>query len=308
VKSETEFVEQLKHQFPVRPPVATGIGDDGAVLMNSDGSQTVIVTDMLLDGVHFDVANTTPELVGRKAVAVNLSDLAAMGCGPAAAFISMAVPGLSESGQVLQGIYRGIHDLSEQFEFTVAGGDTNSWDGPLAVNVCMTGQPFGDCAILRSAARPGDSLLVTGALGGSLKSDRHLTFHPRLDVSQLLSTNFDVHAMMDISDGLGIDLNRMMDASGAGCLLTADNIPIHDDVPTEWSRQERLNAALSDGEDFELLIAVPPELAESVRRLVQSRGGPALTVIGTVTKEPRCRMIDVLGDESNLPPSGWQHN
>ena len=307
MKSEAEFVEQLKHQFPVRAPVATGIGDDGAVVMNSDGSQTVIVTDMLLDSVHFDVANTNPELVGRKAVAVNLSDLAAMGCGPSAAFVSIAAPGLSESSLVLHGIYQGILALSEQFDFTVAGGDTNSWAGPLAVNVCMTGQPFGDSAILRSDARAGDSLLVTGALGGSLKSDRHLAFDPRLDVSQLLATNFDVHSMMDISDGLGIDLQRMMNASGTGCLLTSDNIPIHDDVPTTWSPQKRLNAALSDGEDFELLIAVPAELAKSVRQLVQSRNGPALTVIGTVTEEPECRMIDVLGNEINLPASGWLH-
>lgn len=304
---ENEFVEQLKLRFPVRDPVSTGIGDDGAVLTNADGSASVIVTDMLLDGVHFDLANCTPESVGRKAVAVNLSDLAAMGCRPVAAFVSIAVSGLAESSRLLQGICRGIQTMSEQFGFTVAGGDTNSWDGPFAVNVCMIGNPFGDRAILRSTARPGDSVIVTGPLGGSLRSDRHLAFHPRLHVSQLLATSFDVHAMMDISDGLGIDLHRMMDASGTGSLLTADSIPIHDDVPTDWSQPKRLNAAMSDGEDFELLIALPSEQTENAGRLVQEHAGSAMTVIGTVTKRRGCRMIDVDGSERDLAPSGWQH-
>ena len=308
MNGEREFVDQLKRRFPVKAPVVTGIGDDGAVLKNSDGSESVVVTDMLLDGVHFDIAETPPELVGRKAIAVNLSDLAAMGCRPTAAFVSVAVPGMTQSGRLLNEFYRGIHSVSEQFDFTIGGGDTNSWNGPFAINVCMAGAPFGDRAILRSGAQPGDSLLVTGALGGSLASGRHLSFEPRLDLARLLTTNTTIHAMIDISDGLAIDLHRIMSASDDGGLLTADSVPIHDDVPTGLSSRERLKAALSDGEDFELLIAMPPELGEAASLLVMSHGGLALTVVGTVTKEHGCRMIDLAGNVSDLPAAGWQHS
>ena len=305
--AERDFVEQLTKQFPVRPPVETGIGDDGAVLTNSDGSKLVVVTDMLLDGVHFDVANTPAGLLGRKAVAVNLSDLAAMGCRPTAAFVSIAVPGLVRSIEFLNGLYGGIQGLSEQFGFTLAGGDTNSWDGPFAINVCMTGAPYGDRAILRSGAQPGDSLLVTGALGGSLSAGRHLSFEPRLDVARQLATELPIHAIIDISDGLAIDLHRMMDASGTGAIVTENDVPIHDDVPSGLSRQDRLTAALSDGEDFELLIAAPPESVQAACRLTDSRGESLLSVIGTVTEERGCRMTDAVDGTRELSAEGWQH-
>ena len=113
--------------------------------------------------------------------------------------------------------------------------------------------------------------------------------------------------MIDVSDGLSIDLHRMMDASNTGSLLTASDIPIHDDVSTEQPSQEQLDAAMSDGEDFELLIALPPESVEAARLLVESSGEPSLTVIGTVTDEPGCRVIDAVGDVSDLSVSGWQH-
>ena len=113
--------------------------------------------------------------------------------------------------------------------------------------------------------------------------------------------------MIDVSDGLSIDLHRMMDASKTGSLLAASDIPIHDDVLPEKPSQEQLNAAMSDGEDFELLIALPPESVEAARLLVESSGESPLTVIGTVTNEPGCHVIDAVGDVSDLSVSGWQH-
>ena len=307
MSNELQFVEQLRRQFAVRAPVATGIGDDGAVLKNLDGSETVVVTDMLLDGVHFDLRNTSAELAGRKAIAVNLSDLAAMGCRPTAAFVSIAVPKLTESDKFLADLYCGIQGLSEQFDFTVAGGDTNSWNGPFAINVCMTGEPFADRSILRSGAKPGDTLLVTGALGGSLLSGRHLTFEPRLSESRWLADKFDVNAMMDISDGLAIDLHRMMDASCTGATLTAADIPVHEAVPSDLSPEERLRAAVSDGEDFELLIAMSPDSAVAAQQSIHAGPGVQLTTVGHVTTERGCRLIDASGDIRNLPTAGWQH-
>ena len=305
--NELQFIEQLRQQFAVRPPVATGIGDDGAVLKNSDGSENVIVTDMLLDGVHFDLSDTSAELAGRKAVAVNLSDLAAMGCRPTAAFVSIAVPKLAESEQLLTELYRGIQGLSKQFDFTVAGGDTNSWNGPFAINVCMTGEPFQGRCHLRSGAKPGDVLLVTGALGGSLASGRHLSFEPRLNESRWLTGRFDVNAMMDISDGLAIDLHRMMDASCSGAILTAADIPVHVDVSSDLSPEYRIRASLSDGEDFELLIAMSPESAVAAQQSRCGSSGVQLTAVGHVTTERGCRMMDAFGDIHDLPATGWQH-
>ncbi len=307
MSDEIDFVEQLKRQFAVMAPVATGIGDDGAVLTNSDDSQTVAVTDMLLDGVHFDLSHTPADSIGRKAVAVNLSDLAAMGCRPTAAFVSIAVPKIAKTDLFLRELYQGIQGISEQFEFTVAGGDTNSWEGPFAINVCMTGEPFAGRAILRSGARPGDSLLVTGALGGSLASGRHLSFEPRLGVSERLVNTGNVNAMMDISDGLAIDLHRMMRASDTGAVLTAQNVPIHQDVDTVLSFEQRLQAALSDGEDFELLLAMPKDSVAAAQQLVLYECGLALTVIGKVTHEPACRIADAAGVVQDLPVTGWQH-
>lgn len=301
---ELDFVDELRRRFPVRSPVQTGIGDDGAVIAGGDDSdQTVVVTDMLLDGVHFDLSQTSAELAGRKAVSVNLSDLAAMGCRPTAAFVSVAVPGLAASRSLLASVYDGIEQLAEEFQFTVAGGDTNAWDGPFAINVCMTGVPTGSHAVLRSGAQPSDILAVTGPLGGSLASGRHLTFEPQLEAARQLIEHIQIHAMMDISDGLAIDLHRMMDASGTGAVIDAELIPIHQDVPIALSAAERRHAALTDGEDFELLVAVSADQLSDLRRA----GACELTEIGVVTQERGCR-ISVDGATQPMTVGGWQHD
>jgi len=307
LSTELEFTRQLAQQFPAHPPVAVGIGDDGAVLRNFGGSDTVVVTDMLLDGVHFDLTRTPPELAGRKAIAVNLSDLAAMACRPTAAFVSIAAPKSVESEPFLAQLYDGIRSVADEFDVSVAGGDTNSWDGPFAINVCMTGTPFHEHAILRSGAQPGDSLVVTGPLGGSLQSRRHLTFDPRLRVAELLSGKFLIHAMMDLSDGLALDLNRMMESSGTGAVLTAAEIPIHPDVPTSLPAPDRLQAALGDGEDFELLLALSPDDVQQAVDLADDEHEFPIAVIGTVVESVGCRIKDEAGIIRDLAATGWQH-
>ncbi len=302
--SEREFIEELRSRFPPRSPVTVGIGDDGAVLTVSGGAETVVVTDMLLDGVHFDLAATSPALIGRKAVAVNLSDLAAMGCHPEAAFVCVAVPDLNRSAEMVGRLFDGIAELAESRQFTVAGGDTNTWNGPVVISVCLTGRPLGPRPVLRSGARPGDVLLVSGPLGGSLRSGRHLTFEPRIDLAGLLANRLDIHAMIDISDGLAIDLHRLMDASGTGAVIDAARIPVHSDVPAagRGGQAGRVQAALTDGEDFELLLAVADD-DPNLPSFVESR---QLYPVGTVTAEPGCRLRDESG-EHILAPGGWQH-
>ncbi len=295
-----------------------GIGDDGAVLrcgraMELDHAQFaadrfVVVTDMLLDGVHFELDKISPRLAGRKAVAVNLSDLAAMACFPTAAFVSIAVPKTMKrpSGEFLDELYSGIESLTDQFNFTLAGGDTNSWNGPFAINVCLTGSPMKDQPILRSTARPGDRLFVTGSLGGSLVSGRHLTFEPRLDFAHRLIEHTTINAMMDLSDGLSMDLHRMMAASQTAAILRAYAIPIHSDVPKHLPECQRLNAALGDGEDFELLISVSDSAVASLIRKAVELSIP-LYEIGSVTEGSGVRLQDSSGSTSLLAELGWQH-
>lgn len=301
--TERQFVQLLQQRFPARPPVLVGIGDDGAVLSCESQQQQVVVTDLLLDRVHFDLRTTSASLVGRKAIAVNLSDLAAMACWPTAAFISIAIPRtMTEPDQFLSQLYDAMSELAEQYRFTIAGGDTNRWDGPFAINVCLTGVPMGQCAILRSGAKPGDRLFVTGPLGGSLATDRHLTFEPRLYTAMWLAENANVNAMMDVSDGLSIDLYRLMEASGTGALLYQDLIPVHKDVPLSLPDAKRLGAALSDGEDFELLLAISDGTVLESAAIDFHFVGTVNDQVGQVVME------DPSGERSVLPESGWQHS
>lgn len=309
--SERDFVRGLQSRFTVRPPVTTGIGDDGAVLNCSDSQQQIVVTDMLLDQVHFDLRDTSARLAGRKAVAVNLSDLAAMACRPTAAFVSIAIPrSLADPSQFLSELYAGIADLADQFEFTVAGGDTNTWDGPFAINVCLTGVPCGALPVLRSGAQVGDVLLVSGALGGSLASGRHLTFEPRLKLAAWLVENLQVHAMLDISDGLAIDLHRMLEASEVGAVVQTRCVPVHSDLMAETASTDHsqlLHRALSDGEDFELLLAVPEDSLQAISDSLslQTLG---LQRIGAITNQPgQLQLCWPDGIITNQAETGWQH-
>ena len=306
--TERQFIRDLQSQFPTLPPVRIGIGDDGAVLDVAADSQQVIVTDLLLDGVHFDLNVTSPFLAGRKAVAVNLSDLAAMGCRPTAAFVSLAVPQarLHASPDFLRELYRGIQQMTDEFQFSLAGGDTNSWNGPFAINVCLTGVPFSGRPFLRTGAQPGDAIFVTGSLGGSLHSGRHLTFMPRLEISAWLSRTVEVRAMLDLSDGLSIDLHRMMEASGTAAEISTMAIPIHADVPAEWSSDKRLAAALGDGEDFELLFTV---CESSAAQLQATASDAAFTLfqIGRVTTGSGVRLLDSSGNSQIMNATGWEH-
>ena len=309
--TENDFLRHLKTRYPATPFVDVGIGDDGAVLVPQSRPQ-VVVTDLLLDGVHFDLNRTSARLAGRKAMAVNLSNLAAMGCRPTAAFVSIAVPKQppgAPSSDFLMDLYRGFDELTLEFNFAIAGGDTNSWNGPFAVNVCLIGIPFaasGRC-LLRSTAQPGDTLLVSGSLGGSLTHDRHLTFAPRLALSEWLSNRDGIHAAMDISDGLSTDLLRMMEASRVAAVVESARVPIHVDVPADLAPQRRLAAAMSDGEDFELLLSVSSEHAD---RLVHDAAatGFQLFEIGRVEADGESILIKYDGQVEVLRSTGWQHS
>lgn len=301
---ELELIEWIRGHAPAAPHVPLGIGDDAALVRNAGGPDTLVTTDLLMDGVHFELASTDPRLIGRKALAVNLSDAAAMAGVPRAAFVSFALP--KSGGRALgERLTDGIQQLAGEFDVVLAGGDTNTWNGPLVINITLLAEPAGDGPVLRSGALPGDRILVTGALGGSL-SGRHLTFTPRVSEALKLREAVRLHALIDLSDGLATDLRHVLRASGAGAIIGAAAIPVHPDVDHDLPQDQRVDHALRDGEDFELLFTVD---ADDARRL---RATPPfdtpLSEIGEVTTvagELLLRRED--GRSELIRQAGWEH-
>ncbi len=198
--------------------IKQGIGDDCAILAITTGCDLLVTTDMLMDGRHFRLEQDGPEAVGYKALGVNLSDIAAMAGVPRAVVVAVALP-RREAIAVAQGVYNGMRPLAEQFQVDLVGGDTNAWDGPLVVNITLLGETTARGPVRRSGARAGDAILVTGLLGGSLGSGRHLRPQPRIAEALALHAATPIHAMIDISDGLSSDLGHILEESGAGAIV-----------------------------------------------------------------------------------------
>lgn len=299
---EFDLIASIRKLARSNEHVIVGIGDDAAVLRGGS-SDTLVATDMLMEGVHFIVDQTTPELIGRKALAVNLSDIAAMAGTPTAAFVSVALPrryGSEFAKRCMQGILR----LADEHRVALAGGDTNIWEGPFVINVTVMGiaGPWG--AVLRSGARPGDAILVSGPLGGSL-AGRHHSFEPRLELARHIAHKVPVHAMIDISDGLVSDLGHILDESGVGAEVELELVPIHSDVDAALSKAERLQHALSDGEDFELLLCMSESNAKTLA--ADWPFDVALTRVGRITPCPGCWSIDANGQRAAFTKTGWEH-
>jgi thiamine-monophosphate kinase len=217
---------------------------------------------MLLEGSCFRLAEAGGHLVGRKAMAVNLSDMAAMAGKPVAAFVSVGLP--RRGGRALaEELYTGLREVADAFETAIAGGDTNTWNGPLVICVTLIGAATSRGPVRRGGASAGDWLLVTGPLGGSI-SGKHLTFTPRVREALQLHELADLHAMIDISDGLAADLNHICAESRCGAVLRAETIPISDAAHHASDGRSPLDHALNDGEDFELVFALPPGEAQTL--------------------------------------------
>jgi thiamine-monophosphate kinase len=308
---ETAFVTWLLDRIPSDPRVEVPPGDDAAVLRPPAMRHTVVTVDMLTEGVDFLLGpDCPPRAVGHKAVAVSLSDLAAMGSRPEAVFVAVCLP--RAGGDVIaHGLLDGIQAITVAHGCTLAGGDTNSWDGPLVVSVTAIGSVPPGRAWRRDGGRPGDLLVVTGACGGSLLG-RHLAVQPRCREALAIAERFPVHAAIDISDGLSLDLSRLVQASGTGAVLRLAEVPIHADArrmsQLPGDGKSPLDHALSDGEDFELLLALPPDAA----RALVAEGALApfdlpLTIIGELTAEPGLVAADTDGGRRPLEPKGYVH-
>lgn len=300
--AEFAFIDWIRRRVTDRTPVLLGIGDDAAVLKPSD-RPLLVTTDMLMEGTDFTFPETTPELAGRKSLAVNLSDIAAMAGMPTAAFVSVALP--KQRGTAFaEAFFTGFLDLADGYGVILAGGDTNTWSGPLVANITLLGYPVGKGAVTRAGAKPGDKIFVTGELGGSILG-HHLTFTPRIQAAQQLVDLVNLHAMIDISDGLAADLHHILHASQVGAVIEAKQLPLRAAASQMPDGQSPLHHALSDGEDFELLFTVSPDDADKLPR--DWHGPPRLTCIGEITAARGCFLRDEHNGSQPLPALGWQH-
>lgn len=298
---ESEFIEWIRSQSGFDPAaVPVGPGDDMAVVRLGRES-LLVTTDQVLDGVHFVLSEHGPAAAGRKAMARGLSDVAAMAAEPVAAVATVALPkGCSRADA--EGIYRGLRAVGDAFDCPLVGGDVGTWDGALAITVTAFARPGPAGPILRSGARVGDALCVTGSLGGAWRTARHLTFSPRIAEARALAERCDLHAMIDLSDGLSVDLAHVCEASGVGAEVLAESVPIHPDVQRA---DDALAAALGDGEDYELLFAVPPEEADGLLRAQPL--AVAIARIGTVVAAGGITLVGADGRREQLARSGWEH-
>jgi thiamine-monophosphate kinase len=306
---ELEFIRWLREQLPPHPLLKIGPGDDAAVLATAGRGDFVVTTDLIADSVDFDLRVHEPRRVGRKALAVNLSDLAAMAARPLAVVVAVNLPRVWGMRLVVE-LYEGMLPLAEKFDVAIAGGDTNSWDGGLVISVTALGEVTPRGPLTRSGARPGDRIIVTGNFGGSIHG-HHFDFEPRVSESLLLNDRYTLHAGLDCSDGLSLDLSRMAAESKCGAALDLGRVPIaraarafvDDDRALHDSA---LRHALSDGEDFELILAVPPSDAEKMMA-EQPLKGARLTDIGEFVAEPGLWKRGLSGELEHLEARGFQH-
>ncbi len=303
---EADVIRWLREHLPPHPLLRLGIGDDAALLATAGRSDIVVTTDLIADGVDFDLREHQPRRIGCKALAINLSDLAAMAARPLAAVISLNLP-RQNGAHIATELYAGLLPLAERYHLAIAGGDTNSWNGPLVISVTALGEVTADGPLCRRGAQPGDRIIVTGSFGGSILG-RHLDFPPRVEDSLLLNQRFTLHAGIDCSDGLSLDLWRLCEAGRCGAIVDVDRVPIAD-AAKELAQQDggsALDHALGDGEDFELILAVPPDSAQ--RMLAdQPLDGVPLTDIGEFTADQHLRQRDKAGGAKPLEPRGYQH-
>jgi len=293
---EEALVAALLRGLPTGSDVIRGPGDDCAVI-GTPRARTwrLLKTDCVIETVHF-LPDADPRKIGWKALARTISDIAAMAGRPEHALITLAISGEEDLARAT-GIYAGLRKCAKAYGVAIVGGETARSPGPLFISVALAGEVERHFCVFRSGGRPGDRLFVTGRLGGSL-AGRHLTFQPRVEEARWLARHFKLHAMMDLSDGLGADLPRLARASGCGWRINEKALPLN---PRCTPRQ-----AISDGEDYELLFAIPPRELTRIE-VLWPRKFPKLplTEIGELTRrKPSAR--EARPPRSCAPATSWR--
>jgi thiamine-monophosphate kinase len=336
-KSEFDFIAALKQRVAASgiksESSIAGIGDDAAVFRSGSGKENVISADMLVEDIDFRRTTTPPFLLGHKALAVSLSDIAAMGARPLWSLISIGVPEDIWQTEFVNHFYDGLLALANQYGVQLIGGDTSRTNEGIVIDSVVAGECAAGAAVMRSGASPGDQIFVTGSLGAaaaglrliergahlaeqnlgdedSQKLDhvliRQLRPEPRVGWGIVLGEERLATAMIDLSDGLSSDLNRLCEASGVGALIDSSLLPIDNRVVELCGRRalDPLQLALHGGEDFELLFTIKPA---DVARLPRRVDGVEIKRIGEVSKTADGVRISEGQRIWDLKPGGWKH-
>jgi thiamine-monophosphate kinase len=296
--TEFELIARLTPKLPTNAGVIVGAGDDCAVLdCGAPDRQLLFKTDAVVEGIHF-TKDTPPEKVGRKALARCLSDIAAMAGTPAAAVVTIGLPANYDMAMV-EKLYSGMGELAREHGVAIVGGETTTSPERMFISIALTGFVHTGRAVLRTGARVGDAIFVTGELGGSL-AGRHLDFEPRLAEARWLARHFKIHAMIDLSDGLAGDLRHLLNPAKLGADIGSEVVPVSRAAKmaakSSTSAKPALLAALTDGEDFELLFTVAAQSAVRLKDAWKEQFPKLkLTCVGKVTAEPGIRLRDKFG-------------
>ncbi len=321
---EFELLAQIKQQLATSSPhVILGIGDDAAAFSLPEARLGLLSSDLLLQGVHFDLSYTTPYQLGQKALAVNISDIAAMGGVPCYALVSMALPGDCPVAWISE-FYNGLKALGEKYETAIIGGDTSASPNIIMISISIWGEVEAELLLSRRGAKPGDQVLVTGNLGEAaaglalLKANkqssypdlvqRQLTPIPRCSEALIIAHGRWASSMIDVSDGLVSDIKQLARESNVGAEIWLDKLPISQAV-AEVAGQLGVSAyelAISGGEDYELLFSVPPN---KLNHLLQefTRQQTPLSIIGCIkTMEQGVCFLGENGQKI-VPKAGYEH-
>lgn len=326
---EFGLIERVTKDLTVsRNRVLKGIGDDTAVLRADGDKLLLMTTDMLVEGVHFSFAYARPKEVGKKALVVNISDIAAMGGQPTHATVALGIPD-GFAVKDVEALYDGLRYACNMYRVNIVGGDTVKSPERLVINVSLLGEVEAFRVIYRSGARPGDVIAVTGPLGGSAAGlfalqqpdgeyprevvktlrSRHLSPAARVKEGRILSGSGAVTAMNDISDGLASEVTEICRASAVGCLLRAADVPLEKAAEklAGISGQEPLHWALYGGEDYELVFTVRPDRVAELQDIMK-KWGYSINVCGEITgADEGCRILMPSGETAPLTPGGYNH-
>lgn len=305
---EFELIDRLIPLLPGNKETLVGPGDDCAVLdVGMPGKLLLFKTDAVVEGVHFTQDDGWGR-IGRKAISRALSDIAAMAGVPLSALVTLGLPSDFDFERV-KDIYQGIQERAAMFGVSVSGGETVRSTQGVFLSISMVGWVPQGRLLLRKNMRPADALFVTGDLGGS-RSGKHLDFIPRIEQAKWLADRFEIHALMDVSDGLAGDLQRLIEASGLGIELLSEAIPVSKEAKkaAQQGGASALNRALSDGEDFELLFTVPASVAVELLDAWKERFPDLkLSCIGKVVPEKEICILSRTGRFTNLDCHGYDH-
>ena len=319
---ERALISRLLARLPrPSPSLLIGPGDDAAVVRPGRAALQVLTTDALVEHVHFSRAWASPESIGHKALAVNLSDLAAMGALPRWALLSLVLPPDTPLSFV-DGLVDGLAALGSQHGVTVAGGNVTRSPGPVVIDVTAGGEVAQRKFITRAGAHPGDELWLSGSIGGAHAALAMLSadeapgpalaerLHrptPRVRLGATIAAHRAARGLIDLSDGLGAAVTQVAEASGCGARIDADAIPVMAEAREWWNAKgvDPVQVSLAGGEDYELLLAVPARWGGRLRHLRRQVNDPPLTRIGTLTRD-RALVLSRPGIETPLP-GGFEH-